>query len=145
MNYWDTSALLKLYLPEDDSGYFLDSVVTSDQPLVSSAIAAVEMLCALYRKESVGELKRGGALAAHQRFLGDSREGRIVLVPYGEQVFTAAEEIVRLAFRRARPVMVRSLDAIHVASALTARARVMVATDTRLRQVAAMAKLKLAP
>jgi predicted nucleic acid-binding protein len=145
VNYWDTSALLKLYLPEDDSGYFLDSVVTSDQPLVSSAIAAVEMLCALYRKESVGELKRGGALAAHQRFLGDSREGRIVLVPYGEQVFTAAEEIVRLAFRRARPVMVRSLDAIHVASALTARARVMVATDTRLRQVAAMAKLKLVP
>ena len=145
MNYWDTSALLKLYVPEDDSGYFLDSVVTSDQPLVSSAIAAVEMLCALYRKESVGELKRGGALAAHQRFLGDSREGRIVLVPYGEQVFTAAEEIVRLAFRRARPVMVRSLDAIHVASALTARARVMVATDTRLRQVAAMAKLKLVP
>ena len=145
MNYWDTSALLKLYLPEDDSGYFLDSVVTSDQPLVSSAIAAVEMLCALYRKESVGELKRGGALAAHQRFLGDCRAGRIVLLPCGEQVFTAAEEVVRLAFRRARPVMVRSLDAIHVASALTARARVMVATDTRLRLVAAMAKLKLMP
>ena len=85
------------------------------------------------------------ALRAGGRFLGDSREGRIVLVPYGEQVFTAAEEIVRLAFRRARPVMVRSLDAIHVASAVTARARVMVATDTRLRQVAAMAKLKLMP
>ena len=145
MNYWDTSALLKLYVPEDDSGYFLNSVVTSDQPLVSSAIAAVEMLCAVYRKECIGDLKRGGALATYQRFLGDSREGRIVLVPYGEQVFTAAEEIVRLAFRRARPIMVRSLDAVHVASALTARARVMVATDTRLRQVAAMAKLKLAP
>ena len=145
MNYWDTSALLKLYVPEDDSGYFLDSVVTSDQPLVSSAIAAVEMLCAVYRKECIGDLKRGGALATYQRFLGDSREGRIVLVPYGEQVFTAAEEIVRLAFRRARPIMVRSLDAVHVASALTARARVMVATDTRLRQVAAMAKLKLMP
>ena len=69
----------------------------------------------------------------------------LVLVPCGEQVFTAAEEIVRLAFRRAQPVMVRSLDAIHVASAVTARARVMVATDARLRQVAAMAKLKLAP
>jgi hypothetical protein len=50
------------------------------------------------------------ALRAGGRFLGDCREGRIVLVPYGEQVFTAAEEIVRLAFRRARPVMVRSLD-----------------------------------
>jgi predicted nucleic acid-binding protein len=71
--------------------------------------------------------------------------GALVLVPCGEQVFTAAEEIVQLAFRRAGPVMVRSLDAIHVASAVTAQARVMVATDTRLRQVAAMAKLKLAP
>jgi predicted nucleic acid-binding protein len=145
VNYWDTSALLKLYVPEDDSGYFLGLVVSSDQPVVSSAIAAVEMLCAVYRKESVGDLKDGGALAAYRRFLGDCRAGRIVLVPYGEQVFTTAEEIVRLAFRRARPVMVRSLDAIHVASAVTARARVMVATDARLRQVAAMANLKLAP
>jgi len=145
VNYWDTSALLKLYVPEDDSGYFLGLVAASDQPLVSSAIAAVEMLCAVYRKESAGDLKGGGALAAYQGFLGDCRAGRIVLVPYGEQVFTAAEEIVGLAFRRARPVMVRSLDAIHVASAVSARARVMVATDARLRQVAAMAKLKLAP
>jgi predicted nucleic acid-binding protein len=145
VNYWDTSALLKLYVPEDDSGYFLDLVVASDQPIVSSAIATAEMLCALYCKECAGDLKSGGALAAYRKFLGDCRAGRIVLVPYGEQVFTAAEEIVRLAFRRARPVMVRSLDAIHVASAVTARARIMVATDTRLRQVAAMAKLKLMP
>jgi predicted nucleic acid-binding protein len=145
VNYWDTSALLKLYVPEDDSGYFLDLVVASDQPIVSSAIAAVELLCAVYRKESVGDLKSGGALAAYRRFLGDCRTGRIVLVPYGDQVSTAAEGIVRLAFRRAQPVMVRSLDAIHVASAVTARARVMVATDARLRRVAAMARLKLAP
>ena len=145
MNYWDTSALLKLYVPEDDSGCFLDLVVSSEQPIVSSAIAAAEMLCAVYRKECVGDLQSGGALTAYQRFLGDCREGRIVLVPYGEQIFTSAEGIVRLAFRRARPVMVRSLDAIHVASAMTARARVMVATDARLRTVAAMAKLKLAP
>ena len=145
MNYWDTSALFKVYAPEDDSGQFLDLVVSSGQPIVSSAIVMTEMLCALYRKECAGDLKRGGALATYQEFVGDCRAGRIVLVPCGEQVFTAAEEIVRLAFRRAQPVMVRSLDAIHVASAVTARARVMVATDARLRQVAAMAKLKLAP
>jgi predicted nucleic acid-binding protein len=145
VNYWDTSALFKVYAPEDDSGYFGDLVVSSGQPVVSSAIAMTEMLCALYRKECAGELKRGGALATYQKFVGDCRAGRIVLVPYGEQVFTAAEEIVRLAFRQARPVMVRSLDAIHVASAVTARAKVMVATDTRLRQVASMANLKLAP
>ena len=145
MNYWDTSALLKLYLPEDDSGYFLDLVVSSGQPIVSSAIATPEMLCALYRKECAGDLKSGGALATYRKFLGDCRASRIVLVPYGEQVFTTAEEIVRLAFRGARPAMVRSLDAIHVASAVTARARVMVATDARLRTVAAMAKLKLVP
>lgn len=145
MDYWDTSALFKVYATEDDSGYYWDLVVSSGQPIVSSAITTVEMLCALYRKECAGDLKSGGALATYQEFLSDCREGRIVLVPYGEQVFTAAEEIVRLAFRRARPVMVRSLDAIHVASAVTARARVMVATDSRLRQVAAMAKLKLAP
>ncbi len=145
MNYWDTSALLKLYAPEDDSGYFWDLLASSGQPIVSSAIATAEVLCAVYRKECAGDLQSGGALALYQKFLGDCRDGRILLVPYGEQMLTAAEEIVRLAFRRAQPVMVRSLDAIHVASAVTARARVMVATDTRLRKVAAMAQLKLAP
>jgi predicted nucleic acid-binding protein len=145
VNYWDTSALFKIYVPEDDSGYFVDLIVSSGQPVVSSAIAMTEMLCALYRKECAGDLKRGGALATYRKFAGDCRAGRIVLVPCGEQVFTAAEEIVRLALGRARPVMVRSLDAIHVASAVTARARIMVATDTRLRQVAAMVKLKLMP
>ena len=141
MNYWDTSALLKLYVSENDSGHFLDLVVSSGRPIVSSAIAAAEMLCALYRKEWAGDLKSGSALATYQKFLGDCRAGRIVLIPYGEQVFTVAEGIVRLAFRGARPVMVRSLD--HVASAVTAQARVMVATDARLRTVAARAKLKL--
>ena len=145
MNYWDTSALFKVYAPEGDSDYFWDLVVSSDQPIVSSAIATAEMLCALYRKECAGDLKSGGALATYQKFLGDCRAGRIVLIPCGEQVFTAAEEIVRLAFRGTRPVMVRSLDAIHVASAATARARFLVATDARLRQVAAMAMLKLLP
>jgi uncharacterized protein with PIN domain len=52
VNYWDTSALFKIYVPEDDSGYFVDLVVSSDQPIVSSAIAAAEMLCALYRKNA---------------------------------------------------------------------------------------------
>ncbi|MGA2769584.1 MAG: type II toxin-antitoxin system VapC family toxin [Bryobacteraceae bacterium] len=145
MDYWDTSALFKLYIPEDDSGYFLDFVVSSDQPIMCSTIGVAEMLCALCRRESAGDLKTGGALATYRRFLGDCRDGRIVRVPCGEQVITAAEEIIGLAFRRPRPVMLRSLDAIHVASAVTARARVMVSTDTRLREVAAMAKLKLAP
>jgi hypothetical protein len=104
--------LFKVYAPEDDSGYFGDLVVASGRPVVSSAIAMTEMLCALCRKEYAGELKRGGALATYQKFVGGCRAGRIVLVPYGEQVFTAAEEIVRLSFRRAQPVMVRSLDAI---------------------------------
>jgi len=60
VNYWDTSALLKLYVPEHDSGYFLDLVVSSGRPIVSSAIAAAEILCTLYRKECAGDLKSGG-------------------------------------------------------------------------------------
>ena len=145
MVYWDTSALLKLYVMEEDSSHFDRLLSSSDQAIATSTIAVAEIHCVAYRKESAGELKRGGAAAVVAGFQRDCRVGRIVQVPFGEDVMLHLDSFVRLAFGGPRPVMLRALDAIHVASAVSVRARSIVATDLRLRAMALRAGLAILP
>ena len=141
--YWDTSALLKLYVAEPDSPYFLELLAGSEQQILSSSIVTTEVLCALHRKEIAGDLKRGAAQSVFRRFMTDVDAGRILTVPYGGDVMSEVRTVVRLAFGRPRPLAVHSLHAIHIGSALAARARTLVATDTRLREVASLVHLKV--
>ena len=145
MTYWDTSALLKLYVVEPDSPYFLQLIANTDEQIVTSAIAETEFLCALHRKEHAGDLKPGAAKAVFRKFTADAKAGRIVTIPYGADVVAEAEKLVRLAFDQPQPVMLRSLDVIHVSTALASKAGTLVATDTRLRTLATLARLKVRP
>lgn len=145
MNYWDTSALLKLYVAERDSPYFVRFLATAGERIFTSVIGATEMLCALYRKEQAGDLHLGGAQALLREFSADVNSGKIVTIPYGEDVVAEAEKLVRLVFGQHPLVMLRSLDAIHVASALAGKAKVVVSTDARLRHVASLLPLKVLP
>lgn len=145
MAYWDTSALFKLYVRESDSPYFLKLAGEPAGEIATSTVSAAELLCAAYRKERAGELTPGGALAVFQAFLKDCAEGRIVAIPYGEDVIAAVGEVLKAAYLRPLPVMIRALDAIHAASAKAARAKTLVATDGRLREAAALVKLKVLP
>lgn len=143
MDYWDTSALLKLYAPEPDSAHFLARVAKSQQPLLTADLAAVELCCALQRKEHVGDLKAGGATALFKRFTRDVEAGRILTVPYGPEVLEGVQKLVMQAYSSDSPIMIRSLDAVHVASALVSKATWVVATDTRLRDAAACMGLRV--
>ncbi len=145
MLYWDTSALLKLYVAEPDSSDFLDLITHSKEPICSSAVAAVEVLCALSRKEQAGDLGRGAAGALYRKFTTDCDAGRTILVPYGRDVLAEAEELAALAFSQLRPVKIRSLDLIHVASAVAVSADAIVATDRNVRRCAALARIKVLP
>jgi predicted nucleic acid-binding protein len=143
--YWDTSALLKLYVMEADSSQFTQLLLKSNQAIATSTIADTEILCAVYRKESAGGLKSGGAAAVLQKFQEDCRAGRIVRISYSEDVIIGARQIVRLAFGGQGPVMLRALDAIHLASAAVIDARAIVATDLRLREMALKIGLAILP
>ena len=145
MNYWDTSALIKLYAPEPDSPYFLTLLSRAEGPLLTSDITRAEVLCTLYRKEHAGDLAAGAAEVLFARFLADADAGRIVLIPNGLEATEKAHRLVQQAYSQPQPLLIRSLDAIHVASALTARATTVVATDTRLREVAKLLGLEVVP
>jgi predicted nucleic acid-binding protein len=99
-------------------------------------IGAVEILCALTRKAQAGDVRRADASKAMNRFATDCAKGRIVQLRYGDEMASQAKERVEPMFARRRPVMIRSLDAVHVTSALSVRAEEIVTTDARMREVA---------
>ncbi|MCX6638699.1 MAG: type II toxin-antitoxin system VapC family toxin [Acidobacteria bacterium] len=144
MVYWDTSALLKLYVSEPESAKLVE-LVSAEGPILSSAIAPVEMICALARKEGSGEMTRGGAREVFARIGRHLAAGRISIIPFGDDVVREAEKLVRLAASRERPVATRALDLIHLASAVATRSRTIVTTDARLRELAALAGLEVLP
>ncbi|MDA1313988.1 MAG: type II toxin-antitoxin system VapC family toxin [Acidobacteria bacterium] len=144
MSYWDTSALLKLFAAEPDSPVF-EERARQESLIACSAIVSTEMLCAMYRKEQLGDLTRGGARMALHQFQLDLDSGRILTIPYGQDVAIEAEKVVKAAFGPRQQLPLRSLDAIHVASALVAKSKVIVATDARLRNVAAFVGIAVYP
>lgn len=145
MVYWDTSALLKLYVAEHDSAQFAALLASSSEDVGSSELATIEMLCALEQKERSGGVKPGSAGVLFGRFQNDLAAGRLVGVPFGPDVVAQVERVLRRTRRKRPPVLVRSLDAIHIGSALAAGARKMVATDKRLRDVAGLMGMRLLP
>lgn len=145
MNYWDTSALLKLYVREPDSPYFTSLVSSAASPLLTSDLARIEIYSALSRKERAGELETGAAEVLFASFQTDSTRGRIVTLPIGSDVLGEAIRLTRQAHGKTPPLLIRSLDTLHVASALVSGANTVIATDSRLRQLAATAGLAQLP
>lgn len=145
MAYWDTSALLKLYVDEPDSSEFWELLLASKEGVWTSTIARTEMFCTLQRKQQLGELQAGGAAAVYERFCKDVEKGRVGLIGLTEDVHREAERVGPLLSEKKPPLLVRSLDLIHLASALAAKSRELVATDVRLRDVASVAGLRVLP
>lgn len=145
MTYWDTSAIFKLYVSESDSSFFLDLITQTQEQVTSSVILRVEVLCAAWRKEQSGEIKPGTANSVARKLNQHIEAGKVVLIPYGPNIVAEAEKLLQLIAKLTTRRMLRSLDTIHLASALEGKATSFVATDIRLREIAALAGLKVLP
>ena len=103
------------------------------------------MFCALRRKEQLGDLLTGGAAAVYARFCKDVEKGRVTLTDLTEDVHREAERVGPPLNKKKPLLLLRSLDLIHLASALAAKSREVVATDVRLRDVTRVAGLRVLP
>ena len=124
MIYLDSSALLKLVVSEPESAALAAWLaVQSEAPVVSSELAKVEVLRACRRIAPL-------ALPGARELLSG-----VDLVPLRGAVIEAAAELEGSALR--------SLDALHLASALAIKASLdaFVGYDTRLQSAAAAAGL----
>lgn len=123
--YLDSSAIVKLAVREPESGA-LRRYLRRRQPLVSSALARTEVLRALL---PVGE----EAVARGRNVLG-----LLDLVRLSDRILTAAGTVL--------PMELRSLDAIHLASAgeLGRDLRVLITYDERMAAAAKTLGLRIA-
>jgi predicted nucleic acid-binding protein len=145
VSYWDSSALVKLYAKEPDSAIFEQFAVTALTIPTTSRLAFYEIRTTLQRKEAEGTLVAGAARTSHQRLIQDAVGGNIRVVEFSSEVAQEFEATLVDCFQRVPPLFIRTLDAIHLASAIVAGEEEFVATDKRLREAALFLGLKLFP
>ena len=105
--YFDTSVLVKRYVKE--AGSSATRRLLQRFRFLSSAVAPVEALSALSRRRVCGELTPRDFLAIRSRL--DKDRAYWELVEVSEHVLRQAEELVQ-------KTDVRTLDALHIASAI---------------------------
>ncbi len=111
--YFDTSALLKLYLDEEGSEYVHRLVADSDDDtFIVSTLTILESRSAIRRRQREGSVSEESAAYAIARI--DEHKGeRILALPISQETM---EEAARLLDRHA----LRSLDALQLAACLLA-------------------------
>jgi predicted nucleic acid-binding protein len=136
--YLDTSALVKLYVDEDDTSLVRDAV--SDAKIVgTSEIAYVELRSAMARRHREGAIER----AAYRRVLRDVEADwqQLLLIAVNNQLVHDAGGI-------AERYGLRAYDAVHLASSLVLQTRAketvtFACWDKALQSSAAAAKLQI--
>ncbi len=144
MAFWDTSALLKLYLAEADSALF-ESLALASSELVTAFIGKHESRTAFRRKEAQGMIPAGEADVCWQRFCRDIQTGRIRVIPESPQLELTFGRILDQCLSPAPPVFIRTNDALHLAAAKVAGETEFVTADARQAATAAVIGLKLKP
>ncbi|MFU8892889.1 MAG: type II toxin-antitoxin system VapC family toxin [Luteolibacter sp.] len=131
--YWDTSALLKLYAPEPDSEHFRDLLREQTDAIAISFLHRIELNFALFAKEQRGEISSGSAKRLFDSFHQHRAEGRFLEIPWGDDVARHAGNALDLSAQSEFPVLLRSIDGIHLGAMLAAGIRKLITTDIRLR------------
>jgi len=108
MLYFDTSAMVKQYLDEQDSDRYR-AVWDYSVGIATSAVAYAEMMAVLHRKRRAGGITEERLRLAIGAFQGDW--GRLYQVPVSSQLNPIIDEIVAKH-------NLRGFDAMHLASAL---------------------------
>jgi predicted nucleic acid-binding protein len=142
MAYWDTSCVLKLYVPEVDSPIYVARAASSTGPLLSSVVIQTELYYGLRRKEMAGDIKRNAAEALFQAFVKDCQQGRFVLIPLGDHIQELARNTLKICLNQTVPIFLRSLDGLHLATALESRQTELVTSDQRMLRAAAVLGLR---
>ena len=141
--FWDTSTLLKLYVREPDSDAYLRLLSGIAEPIGVSELAIVELHYALWCKEAHDELTAGATVPILNKFRSDIAAGRVLIIPSGSSVTEQAVDVARSCLRQTPPICLRTLDGLHLAAALTAKATGLVTTDHRMRAAAGLLDLPL--
>ena len=145
MSYWDTACLIKLYADETDSSIFRRCLQERDEAATTGDFARLEFLTTLWRMEADGAIAEGFAEKTIRVFDRKVEDNSFRLIACDIQVREEFERVVRRCYSQDPPVLVRTLDALHVASAIVSGETEIVATDKRMRDAATLLGFQLFP
>jgi predicted nucleic acid-binding protein len=129
--YLDTCVIIKLISHEPDSEAYHRLVL--GQPVVTSELAVTEVRSALLTKERTGRISRPARLAGWRLFQEKVQAEEFRLLPLDRRVIERAGSVIE----QCHPdVALRTLDAIHVATAELHGGEPMCSSDQRVCQAA---------
>lgn len=109
-------------------------------PVLITALGELELVNAIQLRLFRKEVRPSQARAANAAFRADLRDGVFAMRALPEDVYTRARQV---ASRWTARLGTRSLDIIHVATAIELRANVLRTFDARQRALAAAVKLRV--
>jgi predicted nucleic acid-binding protein len=138
--YLDTSVAAKLYIREPDSDE-IEAAASSGDGLFSSELLYAELRSAMLGKERVKALSSAQREMAWNKFQEHLEAGLLQLLPLNGIVIREASEVIAQVHPQ---VALRSLDAIHLATALSVDAGPLLTRDKRMIEAAKKLGLALA-
>ena len=138
--YLDSCILVKLLVVEPGSEFFVRSL--EGKPVVTSELAPTEVFSALLARERAGKISITDRRRAWQEFETRVTEGEIKIEPLNSIVLRKANHLLEKCHPK---VPLRSLDAIHLATADMAHNFPLATTDGRLRDAASLMGFKIFP
>lgn len=138
--YVDTAVLLKLVVRDPDSLHY--ARIVDGHEICSSELARTECFAALLRKERERAVDRAGRERAWKRIEADVAAGRIEMLAVSTEMLVVSRRILEVCHPH---VALRSLDAIHLASAEQLQSWPLCTNDGRMRDAAARLGMPLCP
>ena len=138
--YLDTSVLVKLFAREPDSDFY--GHLTDGQSVCSSVLAYTEAWSALLGRERAQQLTGEQRQRAWAAFDRNVLEDLIELVPMSPAIFKRANRIMQFCHPK---VPLRSLDALHLATADQCQDWPLATGDKRMREAALILGFPLTP
>ena len=138
MIYWDTCCILKLYAQETDSEYWLHRASQESSPMIISQLTRSELSFALVAKEKRNEIRDGASQILLSKFESDIDQELYHLVPLAISIISRSMQLAQ----HMSHLGLRTLDGLHLASALESGCSHIATQDHRLLKAAREAGLE---
>lgn len=138
--YLDTAIIVKLLVREADSGWFNRALV--GHYFETSELALAEVHSALLAKERTGHIAARERVSAAQKFSDMIEDELIKLLPLNRHVLDRASAIQLACHPR---IPLRTLDALHLATADLHNSAVLSTTDAQMRAACEQFAVALLP
>ena len=138
--YLDSCVIVKLFSHEPDSAAY--HAVVAGQPVFTSELAVAEVRSALLTKERMGRLSSADRVKSWRLFQEKVHHQEFHLLPLNRHVIERAGAVIDQCHPN---VALRTLDAIHVATAELHGGEPMCSSDQRVCDACDFIGLSLAP